>query len=95
MKEKLSLWDTSEVLETEEDIKGYLTEVFNDGDCVLITKALNNVAKARYMTELANKMGITRSDLYKMLTDYNNIKQTDINGFLDAVGVSMPEFVIA
>ena len=29
---KLSVWDTSEYLETDEDIKLYLEEAFKDGD---------------------------------------------------------------
>jgi len=91
MNVKLSKWDTSEILETEEDISIYLTESFSTGDFTEIRKALNNVAKARYMTNLAEKMGINRRELYKMLlAEDGDLDFADVRKFLRAVGVEIP-----
>ena len=64
---KTRKWDIVEGLKTEEDIAHYLAAVFKDGDPKWIVHAINNVARARGMTEIAKKAGITRAGLYKAL----------------------------
>ena len=53
MKEQTTQWDTSEFLETEEDIAAYLAAAFEEGDPEAIKLAIGNVAKARGMKEIA------------------------------------------
>ena len=89
-KMKLKLWDASETLDTDEDIKLYLNEAFLDGDIELIKLVLSDVAKAKIMTEIANKMGINRRALYKMLQRDEHIEYEDIYKILEALGVSIP-----
>lgn len=86
---KLSKWDTSEFLENENDISGYLVEAFADGDPVIIKSAMADVAKARNMTDLAKKMGISRRGLYKMLSEDGNPEFVTVQKFLNAVGVQL------
>ena len=54
-----SLWDVTEHLDSEEAIAAYLDAVFEDGDPALIKAAIGDVARARRMTEIARKAGIT------------------------------------
>ena len=86
MKVKITPWDTSETLVTDEDISGYLAAAFEDGDPALIRTAMANVAKARNMTQLANDMGITRRGLYKALSPDGNPEFWTVQKFLAAVG---------
>jgi len=51
MKEQTTQWDTSEFLETEEDIAAYLAAAFEEGDPEAIKLAIGNVAKARKKME--------------------------------------------
>ena len=44
---KISRWDASEFLESQEDIDAYLEVAFETGDPRQITKALGNVARAQ------------------------------------------------
>ena len=88
-KMKITLWDTSETLVTDEDISGYLAAAFEDGDPALIRTAMVNVAKARTMTQLAKDMGITRRGLYKALSPDGNPEFSTIQKFLGAVGAKL------
>jgi len=49
---KITPWDTSEFLETDEDINMYLEVSFETGDPKQMLSALKNVAKARGMVEI-------------------------------------------
>lgn len=91
MKEKLKItkWDTSETLETEKDIAEYLAAAFETSDIAVIRKAMENVAKARNMTQIANEMGISRRGLYIMFSDQGNPELATVQKFLDVVGAKL------
>lgn len=65
---KVRPYDTAEILETEEDVRDYLNIVAEDGDPALIARALGVVARARGISELARKTGLTRQTIYKALS---------------------------
>lgn len=88
-KQKLTKWDASKYLETEEDISEYLSLAFEDGDDEHIKLALANVAKARNMTDIAKRMGISRRGLYLMLSEKGNPGFKAIRNLLDTLGVQM------
>ena len=69
MSDKLELkpWDATEFLDSEEMISEYLAVVFEEGDAEEIRVALNNVARARGMSDLQKQTGLSRSALYKAL----------------------------
>ncbi len=46
-------FDMAEHLKTDEDIAGYLTEILAEGDMDALLKALNTVARARGMSQVA------------------------------------------
>ncbi len=60
-------FDMAEQLRTEQDIAEYITMVFNDGDTDKLIRAVGYIAKARGMTEIAQKTGLGRESLYKAL----------------------------
>jgi len=64
---KLTKWDVVEHMDNEEFISGYLKESFESGDINEITRALSDIARARKITELAKKIGITYQELYETL----------------------------
>jgi probable addiction module antidote protein len=70
MAEKLKRWDAAEHLNSEEDIALFLEAAMEEGgeDPAFIAKALGTVARARGMTRLAAKTGLTRQALYKALS---------------------------
>ena len=88
-KETLRDYDAAEFLDSEELITIYLSDVLAEGTETEIKTALSNVARAKNMTDLANKMGIKRDELFKLLYDEENLEFSRVQKFLNAVGVPL------
>jgi len=82
-------WDITEHLGSEEAIAAYLDAVFEDGDAALVKAAIGDVARARGMTEIAAKAGISRVGLYKALSETGNPSFATIAAVLKALGVRL------
>jgi probable addiction module antidote protein len=63
----LPKFDVIDYLKTEKDIAGYLSAVLEDGDPALFVAAIGDIARAKGMTEIAKKSGVTRESLYRAL----------------------------
>ena len=92
LQEKITIsdFDAAEFLDDEESISLYLKEVFSDGTDMMKKSALMDVARARTMTDLAEKIGISRNELFEILTNEEELDDGLTQKFLDAVGVSIP-----
>ncbi|QLB42058.1 MULTISPECIES: addiction module antidote protein [Mannheimia] len=66
-KHGLRPFDVAEFLTDEETIQAYLAEVLKEGDQDEFLEALNDIARARGMAELAKQTGLGRESLYKTL----------------------------
>ena len=86
---KVSTWDVSEYLETEEDIAAYLNAVVEEGDPALLQAALGDVAKARGMSSIARESGVSRESLYKSLSANGNPSFQTISKVVRALGLQM------
>lgn len=84
---KIKPWDASESLRSDEEMASYLSSALEDGDPYVIKAAMRDIAKAKNMTALAKKMGISRQGLYKAFSDEGNPEFSTINNFMKAVGV--------
>lgn len=82
-------FDAARYLKTDEDVAGYLTEVLANGDMDALLKALNNVARARGMAQVAEAAGVQRESLYKALSEGAKPRFETINKVLNALGVSL------
>jgi probable addiction module antidote protein len=71
---KISRWDSSEYLESGEDIQAYLDAVLEEGgdDPAYIVHALGVIARAKNMSQLARDTGLSREGLYKALAEEGN-----------------------
>jgi len=63
---QVSVWDTAEFLDSDELIIEYLKNAMEEGNDAFLS-ALSTVARAKGMTELAQKSGLARESLYKAL----------------------------
>ncbi|MBK8121703.1 MAG: putative addiction module antidote protein [Sulfuritalea sp.] len=74
MAEKFTRWDAVDYLESEEDMALYLDACLDEdpGDGSLVRAALNDIARARGMTQLARDTGLTREGLYRALSSSGN-----------------------
>lgn len=86
---ELTKWDSADHLKTKEDIAAYLEAVFEDGDSKLISHALGVVARAEGMAEVAKQAGLTRTSLYKALSDDGNPEFSTVLKVVKALGLKM------
>jgi probable addiction module antidote protein len=91
---KLIPWDSAKYLDTEEDIALYMEAVMEEAgdDPDFVAHALGIVARARGMSELARKTGLTREGLYKALSGEGNPSFATVTKVAGALGlrVSFP-----
>lgn len=66
-KVKTTLWDAAEHLKTDEDMAAYLEVAIEDGDPVVISAAIGDIARAKGMSQIARETGLGRESLYKAL----------------------------
>jgi probable addiction module antidote protein len=86
---KTILWDTVSHLATADDIAAYLEAVFEDGDPTLISHALGVVARAKGMTEIAQRTGMGRQGLYKALSANGRPEFSTVLGVVRALGLKL------
>ena len=74
MAEEYTRWDAADYIKAEDDARLYLEACFEEdpGDGSVVRAALNDIARARGMTQLAQEVGITREGLYKALGPEGN-----------------------
>ena len=67
-------YDTADYLKSEADIVAYLEACMDEAedDPAFIAQALGTIARARGMSLLAKKTGLTREGLYKALSKDSN-----------------------
>ena len=53
-----ALWDPAEHLETDDEMAAYLEAAFEEGDAAVIASALNDIARAMGMTQIARETGL-------------------------------------
>jgi probable addiction module antidote protein len=82
-------WDAAEFLETEEDIAVFLADAMESGDRDVIVLALNTVARARGMTQIAQDAGIARQALYKSLGEKGNPTLSTLLGVMKSLGLKI------
>ena len=86
---KTKSFDVAEYLETEEDIKMFLQAALEDGTTQDFIRALNTVARAIGMTEVAKKAGVTRASLYKSLAEEGKPQFATISKVTKALGCKL------
>ena len=86
---ELPEFDVTQYLDSEQAIAEYLTVVMEENDPAFLAAALGDIAKARGMTEVARKAGITRDALYKALRPNSNPRFDTISKVCAALGVRL------
>lgn len=86
---KTTRYDSAEYLRNEKDIAAYLDAVLEDGDPALIRHALNVIARARGMTQIARDSGIARESLYKALSESGNPEFATVLKVVRALGLRL------
>ena len=86
---KLKKFDAAEHLRTPEARAEYLNIVLADGDPGEVRDALNLVARAQGMSEVAKAAGVTREGLYKTLGENGNPEFATVLRVIGAMGIRL------
>jgi probable addiction module antidote protein len=86
---KLTEFDASAYLDSEEVIAEYLTAALEDDDPDVFLAAVGNVAKARGMAQIAQATGLGRESLYKALAPGAKPKYDTVLKVLRSLGVRL------
>ena len=85
----LKKFDAAEHLATPEARAEYLSIVLADGDPAEVRDALNIVARAQGMSEVARAAGVTREGLYKTLGENGNPEFATVLKIVRALGINL------
>jgi probable addiction module antidote protein len=86
---KLKKFDATEHLRTPQARADYLNIVLTDGDPTEVRDALNLVARAQGMSEVAKAVGVTREGLYKTLGENGNPEFATVLRIIGAMGIRL------
>ena len=89
MAETFSRWEVTDHLRTKEQARLYLEACAEEdpGDGSLIRAALNDIARAQNVSQLARDIGMTREGIYKALSDNGNPTFATIMRITRALGM--------
>ena len=86
---KVEPWDAARYLDSEEMIAGYLEVSLSDPDPDIFLMALENVARARGITQLAKDTGLAREALYRTFRPGRNPRINTIRKITEALGLTV------
>ena len=91
MRGRYSQWDAAKYIRNEEEARLYLEACAEEdpGDGSLIRVALSDIARARNMSSLARRVGMTRQGLYKALSTEGNPSFTTVMRITRALGMDL------
>ncbi|MGA9642727.1 MAG: addiction module antidote protein [Terriglobales bacterium] len=84
---KTSPYDSAEYLDSAEAINAYMEEALETDDPAFIAKALGTIARARGMSQIARKAGLSRESLYKALSTEGNPEFGTVIRVMHALGL--------
>ena len=81
--------DIAELLDSEEVMAGYLSDIMASGDSTLIMSALGDIARAKGMSAIARETGLNRESLYKTFKTGTEPKFDTVLKIMSALNLSL------
>ena len=89
MSKNLKDFDIANYLDNNEIIASYLSGILKDGDIEEFLEALDEIARAKGMSEVAKKSGLNRESLYKSLKANSHPRFDTVLKILDSFGIKL------
>ncbi len=86
---KISKFDAADYLKSPEAIAAYLTEAFATDDAADICTALDTIARAKGMTNVASATGLSRESLYKSFSGSSKPEFETVRKAINSFGVKL------
>jgi probable addiction module antidote protein len=83
---KSEAFDIAEYMTAKDAQLELLNDAFASGDAAYVAHALGIVARAKGMTEVSRKAGVTREALYRSLSEDGDPRLTTLLGVANALG---------
>jgi len=87
MSKNLREFDVANYLDSKEVIAEYLIQVLKGGDLDELLSAIDDVARAKGMTQIAKETGLGRESLYKSFASGSKPKFDTVVKVLDSLGI--------
>ena len=91
---KTTKFDPAEYLNSPEVQAELVAEAFESGDPKFIAHALGAVARARGMTDVSKKSGVSREAQYRALSEEGDPRLSTLSGVLSALGFGLKAEVL-
>jgi probable addiction module antidote protein len=88
-KSKITDFDIAQYLDDDAAIADYITAILEMNDSELLLAALNNIARAKGMAQIAKQTGLGRESLYKALAPGAKPRFETITLVTRALGVKL------
>ena len=89
MSQHLTTFDMAALLDSDEAISEYLSQVLADGDSEEFLRAIGYVAKARGMGQIAKDAGMGRESLYKVFAPGSKPRFDTVLKVIHALGIDL------
>ena len=89
MKEKTTVWDMADHINTKEDVTAYLEAAFEDNDPETIFDVIGAIARSKGMAQIARELNLNREGLYTALSPQGNPSFTTVAKVLDNLGYQL------
>lgn len=89
MTKQLTTYDPATALVDQEEIAFFMADAFETGDAAYIAKALGVVARTKGMTEISQKTGLSREQLYRSFSERGNPTLKTTLAVMQALGIDI------
>ncbi len=89
MTNKLTAYDPAEDLNSDEAVALFMAEAFRTNDAAYIAHALGVIARAKGMTQIASRTGLSREQLYRSFSENGNPTLKTTLAVMKALGIEL------
>jgi len=89
MKEKTTVWDIADHINTKEDVTAYLEAALEENDTAFLLSVLGDIARSKGMSQIAKDLNLARESLYRSLSQDGNPSFSTVAKVLDNLGFQL------
>ena len=89
MKEKTTVWDIADHINTKEDVTAYLEAALAENDTALLFSVIGDIARSKGMSQIAKDLHLARESLYRALASGGNPSFATVVNVLDNLGYQL------
>ena len=88
-KEKTTVWDMADHINTKEDVAAYLEAALEENDTALLLAVIGDIARSKGMAQIAKDLNLARESLYRSFAQDGNPSFNTVAKVLDNLGFQL------